>query len=117
MSEELTEGLDLHHENKWFRKTKNKLDKVGCGFCLAKWTQVTLQLQTGHTHSCHHPKTHKIPVTEIARNPSALHNTLFKKRRRKEMLEGKRPAECDYCWNVEDNSNQFSDRTFKSGES
>ena len=40
MSEEkLTEGLDLHHENKWFRETKNKLDKVGCGFCLAKWTQ------------------------------------------------------------------------------
>ena len=33
------------------------------------------------------------------------------------MLEGKRPAECDYCWNVEDNSNQFSDRIFKSNES
>ena len=30
------------------------------------------------------------------------------------MLEGKRPVECDYCWNVEDNSNEFSDRTFKS---
>ena len=26
-------------------------------------------------------------------------------------------AECDYCWGVEDNSDRFSDRTFKSGES
>jgi hypothetical protein len=33
------------------------------------------------------------------------------------MLEGKRPEECDYCWAVEDNSDRFSDRTFKSAES
>ena len=33
------------------------------------------------------------------------------------MLTGKRPEECDYCWNVEDNSDRFSDRTFKSSES
>ena len=96
---------------------KQKLDKVGCGFCLAKWTQVTIHLQLGETHSCHHPTTHKIPVHELKRNPSALHNTKFKKEKRKEMLEGKRPAECDYCWNVEDNSDQLSDRIFKSNES
>jgi hypothetical protein len=30
------------------------------------------------------------------------------------MLEGQRPDECDYCWNVEDNSDRFSDRVFKS---
>lgn len=106
-----------HHENKFFVETKKTLDAQGCGFCLAKWTQVTLQLQTGHTHSCHHPKTHKIPTSEIVRNPSALHNTRYKKKRRKEMLEGGRPDECDYCWNVEDNSDQFSDRIFKSNES
>ena len=103
-------------ENPIFQATKDKLDSVGCGFCLAKWTQVTLQLQTGHNHSCHHPKTHKINKAEIKRNPSALHNTGYKKIRRKEMLEGKRPKECDYCWNVEDNSDRFSDRVFKSGE-
>jgi organic radical activating enzyme len=85
--------------------------------CLAKWTQVTMHLQLGHTHSCHHPKTHPISPAEIKRNPSALHNTSYKKRRRKEMLEGKRPEECDYCWGVEDNSDRFSDRTFKSSES
>jgi pyruvate-formate lyase-activating enzyme len=96
--------------------TKTKLDSVGCGFCLAKWTQVTMHLQIGHTHSCHHPGTHPIPQREIKRNPSALHNTRFKKLRRKEMLENKRPTECDYCWNVEDSSNEYSDRTFKSSE-
>jgi hypothetical protein len=33
------------------------------------------------------------------------------------MLQGIRPSECDYCWNVEDNSDRFSDRVFKSAES
>jgi len=97
-------------------EVKGKLDGVGCGFCLAKWTQVTMHLGTGMTHSCHHPSPHKIPIRELLRDPSALHNTTFKKKKRKEMLEGKRPSECDYCWNVEDNSDSYSDRVFKSSE-
>jgi len=97
-------------------EVKKKLDGVGCGFCLAKWTQVTMHLGTGMTHSCHHPSPHKISLKELKRNPTALHNTAFKKSRRKEMLDGKRPSECNYCWNVEDNSNSFSDRVFKSAE-
>ena len=109
--------LDQVKENPLFKETKEKLDSVGPGMCLAKWTQVTLQLQTGHNHSCHHPRTHKISEKEIARNPSALHNTQYKKLRRREMLTGKRPAECDYCWGVEDTSDRFSDRIFKSNES
>lgn len=104
-------------KNPYYVKLKNELDSVGKGMCLAKWTQVTLQLQNGHNHSCHHPTTHKISQKEIERNPSALHNTRYKKLRRKEMLEGGRPNECEYCWNVEDNSDKFSDRIFKSGES
>jgi|TARA_R110000824_G_scaffold98351_8_gene234696 organic radical activating enzyme len=107
---------DQVRENPVFQETKDKLDNVGCGMCLAKWTQVTLQLQTGHNHSCHHPRTHKISAAEIKRNPSALHNTAYKKKRRREMLTGGRPKECDYCWNVEDNSDRFSDRIFKSNE-
>ena len=99
-----------------YSEVKNSLDKVGCGFCLAKWTQVTMHLATGMTHSCHHPVQHKVPLAELKRNPSALHNTRYKKLRRKEMLEGERPSECNYCWNVEDNSSSFSDRTFKSAE-
>jgi len=104
-------------ENPIYTQMEEQLNEVGPGMCLAKWTQVTLQLQTGHNHSCHHPRTHKINVNEIKRNPSALHNTQYKKLRRREMLTGKRPEECDYCWNIEDNSDRFSDRTFKSSES
>ena len=104
-------------ENPFYLNTKDELNSIGHGMCLAKWTQVTMQLQSGHNHSCHHPTTHKISETEIARNPSALHNTKHKKLRRKEMLEGERPSECQYCWNVEDNSDKFSDRIFKSSES
>ena len=99
-----------------FKDTKDLLDDVGCGFCLAKWTQVTMHLGIGLTHSCHHPAQHKIPISEIKRDPSALHNTLYKKRQRKEMLEGNKPKECGYCWNIEDNSSNFSDRVFKSSE-
>lgn len=95
---------------------KKKLDGVGCGMCLAKWSQVTLMLQNGNTDSCHHPTPHRIPLDEIRTNPSALHNTKFKKERRKEMLEGNRPAECDYCWNIEDSGNPNSDRIFKSAD-
>ena len=109
--------MSITFDNPHYAETKKKLDGIGCGMCLAKWTQVTMHLQMGQTHSCHHPSTHHIPVREIKRNPSALHNTRFKKKKRKEMLEGKRPAECDYCWNVEDNSDRFSDRVFKSNES
>jgi hypothetical protein len=104
-------------DNPYYVNVRENLNKIGPGMCLAKWTQVTMHLQLGHTHSCHHPKTHLISQTEIKRNPTALHNTRFKKLKRKEMLEGERPAECDYCWNVEDNSDRFSDRVFKSAES
>lgn len=99
-----------------YTKVKEELGGVGCGFCLAKWTQVTMHLHNGMTHSCHHPSPHKVPLEELKRNPTALHNTNFKKEKRKEMLNGGKPEECNYCWNVEKNSNSFSDRVFKSSE-
>jgi len=99
-----------------FEISKKKLDAVGCGFCLAKWTQVTMHLHNGTTHSCHHPEPHKVSLEELSLNPTALHNSKIKKIARKEMLENKRPSECSYCWNVEDNSTSFSDRVFKSSE-
>ena len=34
-----------------FTEMKQKLDSVGCGMCLAKWTQVTMHLHDGTTHS------------------------------------------------------------------
>lgn len=102
--------------NEVFYRTKDKLNNIGCGFCLAKWTQVTCHLHNGLTHSCHHPAAHKVPLEEIKINPTALHNTVFKKEQRKKMLEGARPAECKYCWSIEDSSNGFSDRIYKSSE-
>jgi organic radical activating enzyme len=102
----------------WLKQAKQILDRTGPGMCLAKWLQVTLHLQNGHTHSCHHPNTHKIPLEEIQQDPSALHNTSFKKSQRKLMMTGSRPEECHFCWNVEDNvpegAEVYSDRIYKS---
>jgi organic radical activating enzyme len=107
-----------------FINTKKKLDVISPSMCAAKWQQVTIHLGTGTTHSCHHPTVHHIPLSELENNPSALHNTEYKKEQRKLMLEGNRPSECDYCWRVEDTakndktqSDVFSDRITKSAES
>lgn len=98
--------------------TKISLEKVSPTFCLAKWLQVTLHLQHGHTHSCHHPIKHKIPLEELQVNDSALHNTLYKKIMRKQMLQGEAPSECRYCWAMEDGEPEvFSDRIVKSSDS
>ena len=70
-------------DNPIYTKMRKDLNSVGCGMCLAKWTQVTMHLHLGHTHSCHHPSTHKIPLDELKVNPTALHNTKFKKEKRK----------------------------------
>jgi hypothetical protein len=105
--------------NKWQRDRldyKKKLDTISSSFCTAKWSQVTIHLGVGHTHSCHHPRTHVIPIQEIKEDPSALHNTSYKKSLREEMLQGIRPKECDYCWNVEDSGEALSDRVLKSYE-
>lgn len=103
-----------------FKETKKALEQVSDSFCVAKWKQVTIHLGTGMTHSCHHPSAHKIPLGEIKKNPSALHNTQFKKQQRELMLKGIRPKECDYCWRAEDASKGdtdfYSDRITKSAE-
>jgi organic radical activating enzyme len=104
--------------NKDITNFQQELNAVSPSFCIAKWKQVTLHLQTGHNHSCHHPTTHKIPLDELAANPGALHNTNFKKAQRKQMLAGQRPSECDYCWRVEDSgTDAISDRVYKSSDS
>ena len=89
--------------------------KLGPALCLAKWKQVSLHLTTGQTNSCYHPPLHQIPATLLETNPSALHNTPYKKEQRKIMLKQDRPSECSYCWNQEDLGN-LSDRHYRSGE-
>lgn len=96
-------------------ETEKKLNAVSSSFCLAKWTDVTIHLESGTTHSCHHPPAHKIPLEELEKNPAALHNSQFKIDQRKKMLAGERPAECEYCWKIEDlKTNEVSDRILKS---
>lgn len=91
------------------------LNSKSPSFCGAKWYNATIWLGQGKTASCHHPPFHQIPLKEILNNPSAIHNTQFKKSVRKEMLQGTFPKECDYCWKIEGiNKNQVSDRVFKS---
>jgi organic radical activating enzyme len=103
MSEELANWRDKH------------LNSVSCSFCAAKWYNVSLHLGHGFTNSCHLPLPHPIDAEAIKTNPSALHNTDFKKRIRKMMLEGVKPAECSYCWKVEDiGRNNIADRVYKS---
>jgi hypothetical protein len=96
-------------------RMRDEINSIGPGFCLAKFTQVTMHLGTGLVHSCHHPKAHKIPTEGLEQEPSRLFNTAILKTARKEMLSGKKPTECDYCWRVEKNNN-LSDRVYKSAE-
>ena len=91
------------------------IDPVSESFCGAKWYNATIWLNSGTTASCHHPPAHKIPLEEVQKNFKAIHNTKYKKMVRKQMLDGERPKECDYCWKVEDlGKNYVSDRTYKS---
>ena len=87
---------------------------LGPALCLAKWKQVSFHLPTGLNNSCYHPPLHQISVEDLKRT-GGIHNTAHKKQQRKLMLAGQRPAECQYCWNMED-LGQLSDRHYRSGE-
>jgi sulfatase maturation enzyme AslB (radical SAM superfamily) len=91
-----------------------KLNEVSPTFCLAKWFNVSIHIPTGRTHSCYHPRSHAVPLDEIAIDVSALHNTKYKKSQRALMLDGIRPSECSFCWQIEDSGNQLSDRAYRS---
>lgn len=91
-----------------------KLNSVSSSFCLAKWFNVSIHIPTGQTHSCYHPRSHQVPLEEVIIDVSALHNTKYKKQQRQLMLEGKRPSECNFCWQIEDSGNQLSDRAYRS---
>lgn len=91
-----------------------ELNKVSPSFCLAKWYNVSIHIPTGKTHSCYHPRAHQIPLEEVRIDVSALHNTKYKKEQRKKMLDGERPSECEFCWQIEDSGTQLSDRAYRS---
>ena len=86
-----------------YERTKELIKDIAPkSFCAAKWYNVSIWLGNGRTASCHHPLAHPVPKKELEKSASALHNTQFKKEQRKKMLAGERPAECGYCWKVED---------------
>ena len=103
--------------NQRLKEIRVTLDKTGPGFCLAKWYHVSMHLHTGTNHSCYHPMPRRVELEEITANPSALHNSQWKKEQRKLMLEGGRPDECSYCWDIEDLPGEhISDRMLRSSE-
>ena len=107
--------VDSNFKSQFLSSAEQMQQTLGPGLCLAKWKQVSLHLTTGLNNSCYHPPLHPIPAELLTDNPSALHNTPYKKQQRKIMLKQERPAECSYCWTMEDN-NKLSDRHYRSGE-
>jgi len=110
-----TVNVDNTLKSDFLSAAEKMQSKLGHALCLAKWQQTSLHLTTGHTNSCYHPPLHRINVDDLTDNPSALHNTEYKKAQRQRMLRGERPEECSYCWRVEATGN-LSDRHYRSGE-
>jgi organic radical activating enzyme len=102
-------------KSKFLSSAEQMKQDLGPALCLAKWKQVSLHLPTGLNNSCYHPPLHAIRIEDIGRNGTGLHNTAYKKEQRKLMLTGVKPAECQYCWNMEAND-KLSDRHYRSGE-
>jgi organic radical activating enzyme len=86
----------LNNQIEVLQLIKDRQDEVGPGFCVLKWYHQEMHLGTGRAHSCYHCPTHKIPLD------SDLHNTPHKIEQRETMLNGGKPKECSYCWEVED---------------
>ena len=75
---------------------KEEQNKIGQGFFVLNWFDQEIHLAEGMNHSCYHCPQQKIPLD------SDLHNTPHKIEQRSQMLNGERPDECSYCWEVED---------------
>ena len=107
--------MSTNNKSVFMGSAEQMKDQLGHALCLAKWKQVSLHLPTGLNNSCYHPPLHAIPTENLTTNPGSLHNTSYKKEQRKIMLRQERPAECSYCWNMEDQG-KLSDRHYRSGE-
>jgi len=105
----------IDNKSKFLSSAEQMKEQLGTALCLAKWKQVSLHLPTGLNNSCYHPPLHKIPLENLSADPGSLHNTPHKKAQRVMMLQNKKPAECQYCWNMEDQG-KLSDRHYRSGE-
>jgi len=85
--------------------------KIKDSFCAAKWLMVTMHFGMGENHSCYHPPIHRWKREETDKDPSALHNTGHKIEQRRQMMNGEKPKECYYCFDMEAiNPDVISDR-------
>jgi len=98
-------GRKSNNQEYWLNKIKTDLDAIGPGFCILKWHYLELSLAEGLKHSCYHCPQHKIPLK------SDLHNTPTTKEVRQQMLDGLKPAEDNYCYDIEKTGN-YSDRQY-----
>lgn len=98
------------------KATNEKINKISPTFCMAKWRQVTFYLHQGATHSCYHCQVHRIDLAEVHKDIRAFHNTAHKRQMRNLMLDGEKPTECDYCWQIEKDPESFSDRHYRNAE-
>lgn len=87
-----------------------ELNKISPSFCVAKWHQLTLHLELGAAHACHHAEAYKLIPLEP---PTAWHNGEERLELRAAMLRGERVKECEYCWRAE-RKGLLSDRVLKS---
>jgi organic radical activating enzyme len=94
---------------KWFTAA-GKQDAVSPTYCAAKWFEGTIWLDKGVTASCHH--TPLDPIKLLPGKPDSLFNSPNKVLDRADMMMGKRPPGCGYCWDIED-AGGTSDRRIK----
>lgn len=104
----------MHREQMKQWKIKN-LDSKSPSFCGAKWYNSSIWLSQGWTTSCHHNPPHAIDLEAIKANPRAMHNTPIKKLERAMMQKGEKPANCQFCWVMEEvDPEGLADRTWLS---
>lgn len=90
---------------------EGKQDAISPTYCAAKWFEGTVWLDKGVTASCHH--TPLDPIKLLPGKPDSLFNSPNKMLDRADMMMGKRPPGCSYCWDIEDTGG-ISDRRIKS---
>ncbi len=101
-------------QSRFMSSAEQMKQDLGSALCLAKWKQVSFHLPTGLNNSCYHPPLHQITADDLSRT-GGLHNTEHKKAQRVMMIQGQKPGECQYCWNME-SLDKLSDRHYRSGE-
>lgn len=83
-------------------------NKTSQTLCLAKFHEATIWLYNSRMSGCHHT-----PTVIVGDQIKTFFNPEEKRVQQDEMLSGKKPTACNYCWNLE-SKNLKSDREYKS---